>query len=215
MANEIKNIAIKNNVYITTTINNETCNDVIINLSQWLQGLPFKEKTDLTFAPFAELPAGTSVLNVYISSYGGDMDVAKSILSLLNIAKAKNVIVKTYNMSNAHSGASMIAVSGTQGYRYMAHNAANGIHFGKHTETMSRLPEVPLMIEDMERVKQQMQDIYLENTKLTKKELKKFFTIEGSGTLNAVQCLTKGICDYVITPKGWTNKIEDLKQQIR
>ncbi len=215
MANDIKNTVIQNNIYITTAINNETCNSVIINLSQWIQDLPFKEKNPLTFAPFTELPAGTPILNVYISSYGGDMDVAKSILSLLNIAKAKNVIVKTYNISNAHSGASMIAVSGTKGYRYMAHNASNGIHFGKHTETVSRLPELPLMLEDMNRVKQQMKDIYLENTKLTKKELTKFFTTEGSGTLNAVQCLTKGICDYVITPNGWTNKPEDLKQITR
>jgi ATP-dependent protease ClpP protease subunit len=97
----------------------------------------------------------------------------------------------------------------------MAHDAYNFIHFGNHPLTIKHENELNYSVANEKKQNKLLHDIYLTNTKLTKKELSKFFNCENSGKLYAEQCLTKGLCDWVITPKGWINNVKDLQQSVR
>lgn len=214
--NDFKNAIIDNNVYIRTYIGPETTSDVITGLTKLEQKISFDESLNLTeiYTPTDFIP--NQVVNVYISSNGGEDTTTFAILNLFDMIKAKGAIIRTYNLSYAASNAGVIAISGTQGYRYMASHAYNFIHFGKFTENMSRQSEIDIAFRDLKDSNQEFKDIYLANTRLSKKEINKYFEKEGSGKLYAKDCLAKGLCDWVITPNGWTSKIEDLiKQNIR
>ncbi len=233
--NELKNIMNKNMVYILTTINPETTNELIMQLSQWVDTIDITtlkndthtlQKTEepitdstvyiindkKTYSPCEKIPQKTPVLNVYINSCGGKTLVMQSILTLFNIASAKGAIIKTYNLAHADSSASMIAISGTFGYRYMAENAYNTIHFGNISNGANHINEIEYSNQHIKDWYKQTQHIYLKNTRLVQKELNKYYNIEGSGVLNSKQCLEKGLCDWIITNDGrFVNNIADLK----
>ena len=213
--NDFKNTMVNNNIYIRTYIDDEKCADVISGLSQMEQKTQFKPNNKPTkiIAPYENFGPNQPNLNVYITSDGGDLFVARAIINLFNMLNAKGVIIRTYNLSYAASSASVIAISGTPGYRYMAYDAYNFIHFGKRSLSVTREAELPHLINNEKQQNQLLNDFYLANTNLTKKDLKNFFNCENSGRLYASQCLAKGICDWVITPRGWTNNIQDLTDQ--
>ena len=217
MANiDFKNTMIDNNVYIRTYTDDDKCADVISGLSRFEQKTQFKPNTGSNIiAPYEKISDNQPNLNVYITSDGGDLFVARAIITLFNMLQAKGVIIRTYNLSYAASAASAIAISGTPGYRYMAHDAYNFIHFGKHPFTITRENETSHIIANEKRQTKALHDFYLSKTKLTDSEIKKFFNCEESGRLGASQCLTKKICDWVITPNGWVNNVQDLKQNLR
>ena len=237
MAKEIENTMTDNNVYILTDINQQTTNELIAKLSQWVDKLPFVNRTIPTipkpkiitddtvytlgsqysckiYTPYEPIPENIQVLNVYINSCGGKTNQMQSILTLFHIASAKGAIIKTYNLRQASSCGSMIAISGTHGYRYMAQDAFNYIHFGNWSTNVSHMTEIEFTTRDCKQFSEESQNIYLANTKLTKKELQKYHSIENSGLLLADQCLTKGLCDWVITNDGrFVNNISEFKKQ--
>lgn len=240
MAKDLENTMVGNNVYILTELSKETTNGLITQLSQWVDRIPFKnnlqlpqkpDEKDITedtvyiignnnyanaYAPYDAIPENTPVLNVWINSGGGKDNVTQSFLTILNIAAAKGTIIKTYNLRQAGSNASIIAISGTKGYRYMAESAFNYIHFGDKSGHISHENEMEFVIADFKYFVNETKDIYLNKTNLTKKELQKYFNIEGSGIMSAKQCLEKGICDWVITNDGrFVNKVSDLKSKQR
>ena len=51
MAKDLENIMISNNIYILTDITNETTNGLLINLTQWVDKLPFKNTLTLPQKP--------------------------------------------------------------------------------------------------------------------------------------------------------------------
>lgn len=69
-------------------------------------------------------------LDLYINSYGGNSDVANHMVSLIEIAKAHGVTVRTIVTSAAFSAGSWVAVTGTPGERYIAKTAAHLVHYG-------------------------------------------------------------------------------------
>jgi len=240
MAKDLENTMVDNNVYILTEINNETTNGLLIKLTQWVDKLPLKNnlilpqkpeakditddtcyiigsnKSYKTYTPYEAVPENIRVLNVWINSGGGKDNITQSVLSMFDIASAKGAIIKTYNLRQACSNASIIAVSGTPGYRYMAERAFNYIHFGNKNRQISHENELGFAIADLRHFVNEAKYLYLEKTKLTKKELNKYYNIEGSGTLSSRQCLEKGLCDWVITNDGrFVNNVAELKAKQR
>ena len=214
MANELKNYMTDNNLYIITGTYMDVCNEAITNLSQWVDAKPYTDvKENVIFKPLETIPEHINVLNVYLASDGGATNVCRTFITLFNMAKAKNIIIKTHNLSFANSSASMLAISGTPGYRYMAHNAMNAIHYGKSTTTINHMDEIQYARQSLDTHLINMKKIYLESTQLTEDELTRYLSTEYSGELNAAQCLEKGLCDWVITPHGWTNNVKDLVDQ--
>ena len=220
MAKDLENTMIGNNVYLLVDINPETTNGLIAQLTQWVSALPVS-KTPVAnasykiYKPFELIPEDIPVLNVYINSCGGNTAHTQSILTMFYDAHARGAIIKTYNLFRANSSASIIAVSGTHGYRYMAQHAHNFIHFGDVSATPNHTDEIEFATKNFQRHDELSRSVYLANTKLTKKEINKYYNTEGSGKLLAPECLAKGLCDWVITPNGWVNNVKDLQQNIR
>ena len=217
MAKDLENTMVGNNVYFLVDINPETTNGLIVQLTQWVSALPILEtRTSYkTYKPFELIPENIPVLNVYINSCGGNVAHTQSILTMFDDAHARGAIIKTYNLFRANSSASIIAVSGTYGYRYMAQNAHNFIHFGDISATPIHTNEIEFATKNFQRHDELSRAVYLANTKLTKKEITKYYNTEGSGKLLAPECLAKGLCDWVITPNGWVNNVKDLQQKTR
>ena len=236
--NELKNTMVNNNVYVLTTINPETTNELIAQLSCWVDKIPLQKLIPCSkptdgeisddeiriignssakiYSPYEITPNNQPILNVYINSNGGKTAVMQSILTLFNIASAKGTIIKTYNLATASSSASMIAISGTRGYRFMSENAYNYIHFGHFSGDTTHTDEIEFMTKDLKNFDKTTRYIYLQNTKLTEKELNKYYNTEGAGRLYAKQCLQKGLCDWVITTDGrFVNNVRDLKSNQR
>lgn len=240
MAKDLENTMVGNNVYILTVITNETTNGLLIQLTQWVDKLPLKnnlivpqkpDEKDITddtvyiigkdnsyksYTPYEAVPNNIPVLNVWINSGGGKISVMQSILTLFNMASAKGTIIKTYNIASASSSASMIAISGTPGYRYMAENAYNYIHFGRYSADTAHTDEIDILTNDLKIFDKTTRLMYLNNTKLTNKELTRYYNTEGAGRLYADQCLQKGLCDWVITNDGrFVNNVNELKSKQR
>ena len=204
----IKNTMVENNLYITSDINTETTNEVIIKLTQWVDTLPVLPQTNTKDTS----PQNKPVLNIYINSYGGKFSILHPILTLMNIATAQGVIIKTYNLYHADSCASVIAISGTKGYRYMAENGYNLIHFGSRSMDCRQESEITNRTKFINHETFRFKEPYLLRTKISQNELDKYFEHEFSGFLTAEQCLRKGLCDWIITNDGrFINNIKDLK----
>ena len=202
MANEIiKNIMVENNLYITSDITPETTNDAIIKLSQWVNALPEKPTNE-----------NTPILNIYIDSWGGKFNILHPILTLMNMATARGTIIKTYNLYNASSCASVLAISGTKGYRYMAENGYNLVHFGSRSMNCRQESEITNRTKFINHETFRFKEPYLLRTKISQTELDKYFEHEFSGFLTAEQCLRKGLCDWIITNDGrFVNNIKNIK----
>ena len=214
--NELKNIMKNNNIWILTTINDETTSGLIQQLTEYINSIKKVSLPHKIYAPYETIPSTTPVLNVYINSCGGKTLVLQSILSMFHQASAMGTIIKTYNIAHADSSASMIAVSGTKGYRYMAEDAYNIIHFGNINNSINHLNEIEFSNQYVKNWYTKAQNLYLRTTNLTKKELTKYYNVEQSGFLTAEQCLEKGICDWVITNDNrWVNCVSELKNKAR
>lgn len=215
MAQDLTNSMTGNNVYILTDLCGETTNGLIMQLTQWVNGLSptyQNNKSVKIYSPYEIIPENIPVLNVWINSGGGTESLMLSVLNMFNMASAHGTIIRTYNIGRANSSASMLAVSGTPGYRFMYQDAYNMIHYGSSKKTMNHPDEMEFLLKDFERSNRTTQNTYLARTKLTEKELSKFYLIEGSGILDAKQCLTKGLCDWIITNDGrFVNNIKNIK----
>ena len=212
--NDFKNAIFNRDVYIRTVINPETTADIITGLTKLEQTTKFDENVNLSNKIYKPTDSITTpVVNVYISSNGGEDSSMFAILHLFDMLKSKGTIIRTYNLSVAASCAGIIAIYGTPGYRYMASHSYNLIHFGRYNETMNRQPEIEISHKDIKACNEEFKNLYLATTNLTPKEINRYFEKEGSGKLGAKDCLAKGLCDWVITPRGWTNNVQDLIDQ--
>lgn len=212
--NDFKNAIFNRDVYIRTVINPETTADIITGLTKLEQTTKFDENVNLSNKIYKPTDSITTpVVNVYISSNGGEDSSMFAILHLFDMLKSKGTIIRTYNLSLAASCAGVIAISGTPGYRYMASHAYNLIHFGRYTGTMQRDSEIEISYKDIKDCNEEFKNLYSTYTNLNRKEINKYFEKEGSGKLGAKDCLAKGLCDWVITPRGWTNNVQDLIDQ--
>ena len=175
MAKDLENTMSDNNVFILTDINAETTNGLIMQLTKWIHNLPdSKAVPDKIYTPYETIPNNIPVLNVTINSGGGKTFLMQSLISLFNLASARyGTIIRTYNIARACSSASLIAVSGTKGYRYMAENAFNGVHFGSLSSSVNHIDEIKLQMEYANKWCDSSKQIYLNNTKLSEQELKK------------------------------------------
>ena len=152
--------------------------------------------------PYEKWPEDKPLLDIYVNSSGGSVYTLMAILTLIHMAKANGTIVRTTNLAWAASAASIITISGTKGYRYMAEDALNYIHFGRAGVIAERQDEIEYKIKSIKEHGKLLQKQYLENTGVTQKELDQYFEIEASGQLNSQECLKKRICDWVITNDG-------------
>ncbi|WP_410657851.1 ATP-dependent Clp protease proteolytic subunit [Amycolatopsis sp. lyj-112] len=71
-----------------------------------------------------------AVIDVWVSSTGGDAFLCMDLVQRFELAKSRGIIVRTIVTSHAYSAGSMLAVTGTPGERYIASSAEHLIHYG-------------------------------------------------------------------------------------
>lgn len=69
-------------------------------------------------------------LDMFVNSYGGNANIAFTVVELMEMAKREGVIVRTMVTSAAYSAGSIIAVAGSPGERYIAKGAQHLAHYG-------------------------------------------------------------------------------------
>lgn len=69
-------------------------------------------------------------IDLYINSMGGYSHLVFHLIELVDLAKASGVTVRTIVPNMAFSAGSMLAITGTEGERYMGKNAEHMIHYG-------------------------------------------------------------------------------------
>lgn len=69
-------------------------------------------------------------IEIYINSNGGRADICLHLVALVELAKSRGITVKTIVPYNAYSAGSMLAITGSKGYRYIAQTAEHLIHYG-------------------------------------------------------------------------------------
>ena len=216
-----------NNLYIFTSINDDTTSGLIKSLSKWVQtrSMPKQiehkkddkevksqekqtNKPEITqpsrkiIMPYDKWPEDKPLLNIYVNSPGGSVYTMMAILTLIHMARANDSIVRTFNLAWAASAASIITISGTKGYRYMAEDALTYIHFGRTGVIAERQDEIEFKIRNITEHSKLLQKQYLQNTSVTQRELEQYFNVEASGQLGAKECLEKKICDWIVTNNG-------------
>lgn len=192
------------NVQIFDKISMEKCAEMLGNLAQIITLLPTKPIVTVPakiISPY-DISSDTFVFDVAINSGGGELNAYNAIASMFAQAKARGAIVRTQNVGQASSAASMLAIQGTPGYRIMYENAFVFIHYGKSTEITERINEQEINAKNTKAFRNKVSEIYTKCTKLTAQEVEKYKTTEGSGQLFAKRCLSKHLCDWILTYDG-------------
>lgn len=70
-------------------------------------------------------------IDLYINSIGGYGHLVNHLVELVEIAKGKDIVVRTIVPDMAFSAGSMLAITGTPGERYIGRKAHHLIHYGQ------------------------------------------------------------------------------------
>ena len=194
------------NVQIFEELNMKSCAELISHLNLVISQLPLKKPIDTSSIQLTtpyDVSPDTFVFDVAICCSGGEFPAYKSLSSMFAQAKARGAIVRTVVTGNASSSASMLAIQGTPGYRIMFEQAYNLVHYG--TSAASGRANDELLADAKKRIKEReiVFDVYKKFTKLTAKEIRKFTDKDKIGKLFAPFCLSRGLCDWILTQDGY------------
>lgn len=173
------NYAYKNKVFILEELTVENTSRLIADITEMIEF----EKTH------------TMMIEWYINSPGGSVDVCKSLLSMMKIANIHGIENATYVMGNAASSASMLAIHGNT--RYIMDYASHYIHYGSSTVSSIHPTEAKRNYKDDQIFFDWVKTQYLEKTTIPEDKLEELLEHEG-GYLYSHQCLKYGFVDYVI-----------------
>ena len=193
-----------NSVFILDKFSPDTSNELIGNLADMVMSIepfPVYQIGGKLESPYEPLDTDRPVIDVYINSNGGSGSILDSIVSLLALAKSRGAIIRTTVLSSASSCGSLLAITGTPGFRIMYSHAYHFVHFGNHCVGASKENEIEMAAKHIKETTLAKNNMYLQHTKLTEKELKKLQSNE-QGFINAENCLRKGLCDWIIDDFG-------------
>lgn len=215
--NDCMNYVSGNKIFLLAEISPQSVNELIGNLCNLVHAMkwhPVYERSKHITNPYQLASNGIKnpVIDVYINSYGGSIDEANSIMSLLNLARAKGAIIRTTNMGVAGSVASHIAIQGTPTFRIMYEKAYNFIHYGSSQIFIDRgATELEKAAQYEKEMRKMFHSPYLSYTDITPQELAELQQTE-YGFINATDCMDKKICDWILTDTGKLIDRQKLKQ---
>ena len=135
-------------------------------------------------------------IKFYISTYGGNADDMFALYDMMKIVEEDTDIV-TIGMGKVMSAGVLILAAGTKGKRKIGRNCRVMIHSviaGNHGS-------LPNLINEMEAI-QDLQELYIERlveeTKMTKKQMKKLLEQKVNIYLSAEEAVKYGIADIIV-----------------
>ena len=201
---KFENFASENKIFIMDTFASETTNEMIGNLADIVMSIepqPIYQVNGKINSPYELDYATRPVIDVFINSGGGDGFILNSIISLLSIAKSRGAIIRTTVIGRAASCASMLAITGTPGYRIMYDQSYHLVHFGSHNLRATKSDEIDSSAQHIKHMTADKNGLYLKNTNIKPNELKKLQSNE-KGYVYSKECLDKGLCDWIIDECG-------------
>lgn len=128
-----------------------------------------------------ECAGKTRYVEVYINSSGGSTNVLKTFLDAFKHLKKNGVTVSTFVTGNASSAASMLAVAGSPGHRYISETASHYVHYGTVKNKSHNPVELRQELEDADRAFKFIEEHYYEFADgLVVENTGKYFTAEES-----------------------------------
>lgn len=191
-------------IYILDKFKADTMNELIGNISAMIRELPatpiYKSSTEI-ISPYETRDIKNPIIDIFIDSNGGDVNMLNNLSTLLNFAKARGAIIRTTVLSCAYSCGSLLAIQGTPGFRIMSYTAEHMIHFGSlgiyaESEKMA----VHLINRSFEK-KALSQKKYKTYTKIPHNKIEELSTTEGE-FWDAKKCLEYSLCDWILGENG-------------
>ena len=182
----------------------DTMNELLGELHNIVIKLPQKPIYEISkkiISPYDIDDPERPVLDIIINSNGGDGEILKSMYTILDIAKARGAIVRTTVIGAARSCGSLLAISGTPGFRLMGELSSHYIHYGSGRISATSDLEAREKANQMRLEKKHTLSKYEEYTKIPKKNLTKYLQHE-IGEIPAEKCLDWCICDWIISKTG-------------
>ena len=143
-----------------------------------------------------EDPKNKRDIEFYLSTYGGSADDMFALYDMMKIVEEDTDIV-TIGMGKVMSAGVLILAAGTKGKRRIGRNCRVMIHSviaGNHGS-------LPNLINEMEAI-QDLQELYIdrlvEETKMTKKQMKKLLEQKVNIYLSAEEAVKHGIADIIV-----------------
>ena len=143
-----------------------------------------------------EDPKNKRDIEFYLSTYGGSADDMFALYDMMKIVEEDTDIV-TIGMGKVMSAGVLILAAGTKGKRKIGRNCRVMIHSviaGNHGS-------LPNLINEMEAI-QDLQELYIdrlvEETKMTKKQMKKLLEQKVNIYLSAEEAVKYGIADIIV-----------------
>lgn len=135
-------------------------------------------------------------IDFYISTYGGCADDMFALYDLMNIVK-ENTVIKTIGLGKVMSAGVLLLAAGTKGERRISKNCRVMIH-NVVGGTAGSLPNLTNELEAIQQLQDDFTSALVENTKLTKKNLKKILNEKVNVYLSAEEAVEYGIADIII-----------------
>ena len=141
-------------------------------------------------------PKNKRDIEFYLSTYGGSADDMFALYDMMKIVE-ENTDIVTIGMGKVMSAGVLILAAGTKGKRRIGRNCRVMIHSviaGNHGS-------LPNLINEMEAI-QDLQELYIERlveeTNMTKKQMKKLLEQKVNIYLSAEEAVKHGIADIIV-----------------
>lgn len=133
-------------------------------------------------------------IDLYINSFGGYKHLVYQMISLVEIAKREDIVVRTIVPDVAYSAGSILAVAGTPGERYIEKTGEHLIHYGS-TGSMETTPEQAARnFAQKQSSFRSILNTYKKYTNIPHDELDRLMS-DDSAFIPAPKCLKWGIAD--------------------
>tara|TARA_R110001583_G_scaffold161641_8_gene313802 strand:+ start:4251 stop:4913 length:663 start_codon:yes stop_codon:yes gene_type:complete len=135
-------------------------------------------------------------IDFYISTYGGCADDMFALYDLMNIVK-ENTVIKTIGLGKVMSAGVLLLAAGTKGERRIGKNCRVMIH-NVVGGTAGSLPNLTNELEAIQQLQDDYTSALVDNTKLTKTNLKRILNEKVNVYLSAEEAVEYGIADIII-----------------
>jgi len=173
-------------------INEERAEDVILSLltlKEFYKNIPATDDSNIT-------QTQSSPIDFYISTWGGDALSMFAIYDIMRMVRCECEI-HTYGVGKVMSGGVLLLAAGTKGKRkigkncrVMMHSVAGGPH--------GTIYNLENEMEEIRWIQEQHIDALVDETNITKKQLKRMLDKKVNIYLNAEQAVKRGIADIII-----------------
>ena len=181
-SNEDNSYVVDNNIYFNDDITMDTIN----KLNKQMRSLQTK-----LMAMASNLNIEPPPIRLHLTSNGGSVFAA---FRAINCMKSLTVNVHTIVDGYAASAATMISVCGDK--RYINKYSNMLIHELRSATSWNKMSELEDEVENMKKIMDQIKDIYVEHTNLTRVELNKL--LKRDMDWNVEKCLQAGLVDEIL-----------------